>query len=678
MLLVLSSLLACPKETAVEAAAPVTPELPSYATTVLADMDPSADACSDFYQFACGGWMARTELPADKPSWTRSFSVIAESNRAFLKEKLEAAAADPSAGDENWAKLGAAYGACMDDEARNAAGVGALDAMHTQVMALKGTADLPALIGQMNLIGADPFYGNYIEGDYKDPTLTILHMGQGGLGLPDRDYYLKDDSAELLASYEATIASLLEQAGWADAETAPEMAKAVVAFETELAKVHVPRAELRDPTTTYHRIEREGLVEQVGVIDWEATFTAMGGPDITTINVERPEVLAATFKLVDETDAATLQAYLSWRLLSSMGSNLPPSMYGTLFDFYGKQVQGQAEPEASWKRCVRYTDGALGEALGQFFVAERFSGDSKPKAEEMIASIQDNFEERLPELDWMDEDTRGAAVEKKNTLVNQIGYPDTWKDYSELAVSQDHLANVLASHHFETAEAVARIGNPTDPKRWLMSPPTVNAYYHPLYNQMVFPAGILQPPFYDAEFPMAMNYGAIGMVMGHELTHGFDDQGRKFDPQGRMNEWWTPQASENFEGRADCVVEQFNGFSVGEDLSVNGELTLGENIADLGGLKVSFAAFQDYKAANELPAEPIPGITQDQLFFLAYAQAWCTKASPEYEKMQVLSDPHSPARYRIQGPLANLPEFHEAFGCEAGTPMHPENTCEVW
>lgn len=679
MLLSLSLLLACPKETPVEASAPTVPELPTYATTVLADMDPTADPCDNFYQYACGGWQQRTVLPADKSSWTRSFSEIAEQNRAFLKAKLEAAAADPSAGDENWAKLGAAYGACMDSEAREAAGVQSLESTRLRIAQVKGTQELPEVVAALHMMGADPFFGIYIEGDYKDPTLTILHMGQGGTTLPDRDYYLNEENTELLASYQDTIAQMLIEAGWATEEVAADQAARIVAFETKLAEVHVPRAELRDPTTTYHRIEREGLEAQVGVLDWTATLAAMGREDITTINVERPEVLAATFAVVDAAETETLQAYLSWKLLNSMGSNLPPSLYSLSFAFFGKEVRGQSEAEADWKRCVRFSDSALGEALGQFYVDERFGGASKETAQRMIGSIQDSFEESLPALSWMDETTRASAVEKKNTLVNQIGYPDEWKDYSELEmVTDDHLANAMASTWFKTEEAIARIGNPTDPMRWLMSPPTVNAYYHPLYNQMVFPAGILQPPFFDADWPMAMNYGGIGMVMGHELTHGFDDSGRMFDPQGRMNEWWAPEASAAFEERAQCVVDQFNAFEVAPGQPVNGELTLGENIADLGGLKVSFAAFQSYAEGKGLPAEPIPGLSQDQLFFIAYAQGWCTKATPEYEKMLVLSNPHAPAQFRIQGPLSNLSEFHEAFSCEEGSKMHPVDTCEVW
>lgn len=679
MLLSLSLLLACPKETPVEAAAPAVPVLPDYATTVLADMDASADPCDNFYQYACGGWQERTVLPADKSSWTRSFSEIAEQNRTFLKAKLEAAAADPTAGDENWAKLGTAYGACMDSDARNAAGVVSLEPTRLSISQITGVKELPAVVAQLHLLGADPFFGTYIGGDYKEPSLTILHMGQGGTSLPDRDYYLNtEENAELLTSYQATIAQMFVTAGWATEEVAAEQAAAILAFETELAQVHIPRAELRDPTTTYHRIERVGLDEQVGVLDWGATLAAMGRDDVTTINVERPEVLAATFKVVEAADPATLQAYLNWKLLNSMGSNLPPELYAISFAFFGKEVRGQSEAEADWKRCVRFSDGALGEALGQFYVDERFGGASKETAQTMIGTIQDSFEESLPNLSWMDETTQASAVEKKNTLVNQIGYPDEWKDYSELELSSDHLGNAIADRLFETQDAVSRIGKPTDPTEWLMSPATVNAYYHPLYNQMVFPAGILQPPFFDADWPMAMNYGGIGMVMGHELTHGFDDSGRKFDPQGRMNEWWAPEASAAFEERAQCVVDQFNAFEVAPGQPVNGELTLGENIADLGGLKVSFAAFQSYAAGNELPMEPIPGLTQDQLFFVAYAQGWCTKATPEYEKMLVLSNPHAPAQFRIQGPLSNLSEFHDAFSCEEGTPMHPVDTCEVW
>ncbi|MEY3210457.1 MAG: hypothetical protein RIT28_938 [Pseudomonadota bacterium] len=669
MLLLL--LTACPK-TSQE------PESTEWSAQVLADMDPTVQACDDFYRYSCGGWLNRTALPSDKPAWTRSFSEIAERNRQDLKTILEQAAAQPDLKtDPDWKKLGSFYGACMDEAAVNTAGVKPMAPLLDQIARLTSFDGLPKLLGELHLLGVDALFGNYVEGDYKDPKLTIFHLGQAGLGLPDRDYYLKDDadSKQLLADYEAHIAQVFVLAG-VSAEQAAADAKSVLALEVAIAKAHKPRDELRDPEQVYHRLDRVGLEAQAGSFRWADWLAAMGAPDATAVNVEVPEVLVATLNEAKNAPITTLQAYLRFHTLSAFASNLSEPFVTSQFEFFGKKITGQQAIEPRWKRCVRATDSAMGEALGRYFVEQRFAGQSKDKAQAMITGIQDAFEAQLPQLAWMDDATRARAVEKKNALMNMVGYPDKWRDYSALDVSGTYAENTINARRFESLDWTGRVGKPSDPTRWLMSPAAVNAYYHPLYNQMVFPAGILQPPFFDAAWPSAMNFGAIGMVVGHELSHGFDDSGRKFDPEGRMIEWWAPEASAAFETQAQCVEDQFDGYVVTEGLNQNGALTLGENIADLGGLKTSFNAWKAQYTPGKEPS--VPGLTDEQLFFVAFAQSWCTVASPEYEKMLVLSDTHSLPRFRVNGPASNLPEFHATFGCEAGKPMHPENICEVW
>lgn len=672
-----------PPEPAAEAPPPApTPEelaAKALAEKVLGDMDQTIDPCVDFYQYACGGWLARTELPSDKPSWTRSFSVIAEQNRAFLKDLLERAAKDPDAGDADWKKMGAYYGACMDEAGVEAAGLTGVQPLLDDIDALKSSKDLMPLLARLHAAEVSAFFGAAVEGDFLDPQLTILHMGQDGLGLPDRDYYLKEDdkSKALVEAYKGHIGKMFVLAGASEDDVA-KMAGQVLDLEMELAKVHQARADLRDPTKVYNKIDRNGLDKDIGTVDWGAWLEGLGGGDITDINVESPETLKATARIMKGAKPDALRAYLRFHTLHSVSSHLPKAYVDESFEFYGKQVYGQQQNEERGKRCVRATDGALGEIVGKYFIEERFAGDSKDKAVAMIEGIQEAFEQQLPELDWMDETTRQRAIDKKNALFNMIGYPDKWKEYPFEVTADNHLANVLASRKFETDDAIGRVGKPTDPKRWYFSPPTVNAYYHPLYNQMVFPAGILQPPFFDAGYPMAMNFGGIGMVMGHELTHGFDDSGRMFDPQGKMSQWWEDEASEKFNERAACVEEQFNGYEVEEGLNVNGKLTLGENIADLGGLKSAYRAFKAWEQQHPSDAPAIDGLTDDQLLFVAFAQGWCSVSSPEYTKMRVLSDSHSPPVFRVNGPVTNLPEFHEAFSCEVGKPLRPEDMCVVW
>jgi endothelin-converting enzyme/putative endopeptidase len=658
------------------AAAPTPPPLPAYAVDLLAAMDPKANACDDFYRYACGNWLDTTPLPADKPAWARSFSAIRDRNLTSQRAVLEAAATATTPADPGEAKLGAFFGACMDEAKVDAAGTTALTPWIAEIDGAKDLKGAMQVAGHLTTVGVGAFVAADVYGDFKDPTKNILHLTEGGLGLPDRDYYLRDDaeSKTLLAAYEAHVAEMLGFAGVPAADAAKQ-AKAVVAFETAIATAWVPRAELRDPDKIYHKIDRSGLSKLNPKLHWEGWLAGMGAADAVDINLEVPDVYTKLEGILVKTDIKTVRAYLKWQLVHSLANHLAKPIFDANFAFMGQKVVGQKEPEPRWKRCVATTDGLLGELSGQYFVKDHFPGDSKTVALTMIEQIEGAFGNGLGGLAWMDDPTRERALGKMKKIINKIGYPDKWRDYTALQVSRDtYTANVLAGRAFEAARVAAKIGKPVDRTEWYMSPPTVNAYYDPSVNEIVFPAGILQAPFFDHTFPAAMNYGAMGMVMGHELTHGFDDQGRKFDGDGRLSEWWAPEVSARFDERTACVSKQYSGYQVAEGLNVNGALTLGENIADIGGLREAYRA---YKAQNAPPAN-VPGLTDDQLFFVAAAQSWCTVESPEYEKMLVLSNPHSPSKFRVTGPMSDSKEFAEAFGCAEGSTMHPKDACEVW
>jgi putative endopeptidase len=650
----------------------------SVAEVVKAAMDTKADPCQDFYRYACGGWMDATKLPADQVRWGRGFSEIAERNRQVNRDILEDAAKNPGS-DPDHQKLGFLYGSCMDEAAIEAAGTKPIEAWMKEVVKVKDAKSLMETVGRLHASTIPGLFNVGVEADFKNPGINIAQIYQGGLGLPDRDYYLKEDKAPLREKYAEHVAKMFELYG-DPADKAKEAAGKIVAFETELAKVAKPRAELRDPNATYNKLDIGGLKQLTPKLDWDGYFKATGHPEVTQINVGTPDYLKGLEAAAQAADAATLQAYLRWQVLRDAAPMLPKTFDQQNFEFYGKTLQGQKEQQARWKRCVAYTDGALGEILGQEFIKRQFAGDSKKVAREMIEGIQTAFANNLPGLAWMDDTTRTRAMGKKAAIVNKIGYPDKWRDYEKLKLKKgDFFGNMLAAGRFEYEREAAKVGKPVDRTEWGMTPPTVNAYYNPLNNEMAFPAGILQPPFFSKDFPAPMNYGGIGMVMGHELTHGFDDEGRKFDAQGRLTEWWEPPVSEKFESRAQCIDDQYASYEVQPGLKLNGKLTLGENIADNGGIKQAYNAYKLYEAAHPGSEKPaVDGLTNDQLLFVGFAQTWCSLATPQIEQMLVTVDPHSPPKFRVNGPLSNYSEFWEAFSCGAGTPMHPAKVCEVW
>lgn len=657
-------------------AAATAPENP-VAKEVVAAMNPDVGACDDFYEYACGGWLAKTELPADRPIITRSFTTIFDENQAVIRTLLDEAAAD-TADDPVKKKLGSFYGTCMDTAAMDASGVTPIQPLYKRIDDAASRDDLLEIAGDLMTFGPNPFFSAGPWADPKDPTMNILHIGQDGLGLPDRSYYLDDtdERKELRAGYVKTIADLFVMTGSTEAE-ATTLAADVLAFETKLAEPQWERAALRDADATYNKLtlaEFDALMPNLAIGRW---FDGVGVRKDVGFNVMTPSYFEGMDKVVSKAELPVLKAYMKWHITQWAAPYLTTEMDDRKFAFFGTALSGATEQQPRWKRCVTRTDDAMGEWLGKAFVQERFAGESKEVAQEMVDAIFSSFESNLPELEWMDDPTRARAVEKANAFRAKLGYPNKFRDYSDLTVTTGAgLDNAMAAGRFNTAHAFGKVGEPVDMDEWHMTPQMVNAYYNPTGNEIVFPAGIMQAPFFSKDFPKSMNFGALGMVIGHELTHGFDDEGRKYAPNGELKEWWAPAVSERFEEQAQCVVDQFDSWEIA-GVKVNGKLTLGENIADLGGLKVTHSAYMEWVAANG--EEPVmAGLTGEQQLFVAFAQGWCTNATEEIQRVRAATDSHSPPKYRVNGPVMNLPQFAKAFGCEAGSPMAPEDRCEVW
>jgi endothelin-converting enzyme/putative endopeptidase len=645
-------------------------------------VDRAVSPCDDFYQFACGGWIARTEIPDDQSRWVRSFNVMREENKARLRGILDASTAgkvDPE--DRYGRKVADLYAACMDEEAVEKAGPGRLRAEWAKLDAVKDRATLASAVGRLHAEGLAPLFYVTSDQDAKDSSQVVGLLWQGGLTLPDRDLYLAKDPRPqgVRKDLAAHVEKMLVLAGVPGARAVRE-AREIVALETRIAESHWTRVEARDSERVYNRLDLAGLEKAAPRFAWKAWLAALGTPGVTAWNVSTPKAVSRLDELARDVKPATWRAYLRWHVLrdAAAARALPRALSEEAFWFQARNFSGAKAMPERWKHCVDLTDALLGEALGQAFVRRHFGGDAKGKALELVAGVQAAMGRNLGTLPWMDEPTRAQAREKLGTVVNKIAYPDRWRDYDPVEIRRDDFwGSAAAASAFEVRRQLAKIGKPPDRTEWGMTPPTVNAYYSASLNEMVFPAGILQPPFYVQGANDAVNYGAIGFVVGHELTHGFDDEGRKYDARGNLTDWWSPAVGEDFERRARCLVEQYGGFVAVDDVKVNGELTLGENIADLGGLKLAFAA---YRASREamLPEAPVGGFTADQQFFLAAAQAWCSKIRPENARLRALTDPHSPARWRVNGPLASLPDFARAFSCKAGDPMVKSPRCEVW
>jgi endothelin-converting enzyme/putative endopeptidase len=638
-------------------------------------LDPSVNPCDDFYTYACGGWLKRTEIPADRGQWIRSFSEIDERNRNQLKKILDDLAAGKKSEDPYGDKLAAFYGACMDEDKIEKNADGQLKDLLKNVDAITDLNSLAKEVARAHLGIGNPMFNFHSQQDFKDANLVIAGVDQGGLGLPDRDYYLKDEGKfkEIRGKYEQHVAKMLGFAG--DANAAKDAAT-VMRIEKALAQASLSRTDRRDPKKVYHRIELAGLEKTAPRFPWKLYLAELGQPSLTTINVAVPAFFTALDGLLPKTPIADWKVYLRWNAIHGAAPMLSKKFVDENFDFYGKTLQGTDQILPRWKRCVDATDHALGEALARPFVRLTFGADGKADTQAAVKNVEASMEANLKSLTWMDDATRAKAFEKLHAIMNKIGYPDQWRNYDKLEVDRDSFLNSMwRASVFESQRDLSKIGKPVDRNEWEMTPPTVNAYYEPSLNEMVFPAGILQTPFYSRSASTPVNYGAIGMVMGHELTHGFDDEGRQFDAKGNLTDWWSPSVSAEFDKRAQCVVDQYNGYTV-YDQHLNGKLTLGENIADLGGMKLAHAAYVAQR--KEKAPLKVGKFTDEQLFYLGYAQAWCGKRREATARMRVTTDPHSPPEFRVNGPLSNLPEFATAFQCKPGAKMVRQTQCVVW
>ncbi len=632
-------------------------------------LDTTCAPCSDFFRFANGGWLARTEIPAAFPTWG-SFNELYVRNLDVLHDVLEAAAKDGAAPrGSNRRMLGTFYGTCLDSAAADAAGVGPLRPALDRIARVSSTADLQTEVARLQRIGARVLFSFTAGPDAKRSSEVIAEAGQGGLGLPDRDYYTKTDSASerLKQAYVAHVARMLELGG-AGADEAGAAAQRIMALESELASASMTRVEQRDPNAVYHKMSVAELGALSPAIAWPEYFAAVGAPAVSALNVRQPGFFKRLSDLVRERPIDDWRWYLRWHLLERTAPWLGTSFADEAFRFQ-QLLTGVKEQQPRWRRCVQATDNALGEALGQEYVARTFGPDAKRRALEMVHNLEAVMRDRLHALEWMSDATRQQALAKLAAYANKIGYPDRWRDYAGLAVEPGpFVANLLSASEFDTGQRLAEIGKPVDRSRWGMTPPTVNAYYNPRMNEIVFPAGILQPPFFNPDADDAINYGGMGAVIGHELTHGFDDAGRQYDADGNLRDWWTQADGDRFKAQAQLVVDQFGGYVAVDTLHVNGRLTLGENLADLNGLRIAYAAFERSLAGKPRPAL-IDGFTPEQRFFLGWARIWREKYRDAYARLMVGTNPHSPPRWRVDGPLSNMSEFAQAFACRAGDEM---------
>jgi putative endopeptidase len=643
-------------------------------------LDKTCKPCEDFYHFASGEWLAKNPIPAAYPSWGR-FNELAERNRELLHQILEAAAANAKASaGSNEQKIGDFYASCMDEKQINAAGAKPLDAEVARINAIRSTADLQEEIAHLQGMGVSALFEFGSTQDEKDSSQVIGGADQGGIGLPDRDYYTKTDdkSKQLLQQYEEHVAKMLALAG-DDAAKASSEAKAILELETKLADSSLTRVERRDPEKTYHKMSRTDLRTLTPNWSWDDYFQEIGYTKIDFVDVSAPKFFETASQALKDTPLETWKTYLRWHLVNSTAAYLSDPFVDENFNFNGRVLQGTKELLPRWKRCVSATDRQLGEALGQIYAQKYFPPEAKARALDMVNHLTEALHDDLQTLPWMGPATRQQALAKLAAFNRKIGYPDKWRDYSAFTVDRGPYAlNQMHGFQFEFKRDLNKIGKPVDRNEWGMTPPTVNAYYSSEMNEIVFPAGILQPPFFDPNADDASNYGAMGAVIGHEMTHGFDDQGRKFDAHGNLRDWWTPEDEKNFNERAACVEKQFDSYVVQDDIHENGKLVLGESIADLGGLNLAYRALQ--KAENGKKPALIGGLNADQRFFLSYAQIWAANDRPEYERLMVNTNPHPLARFRAIAAPSNMPEFARAFDCKDADAMARPSAirCQIW
>lgn len=643
-------------------------------------LDAAANPCTDFYQYACGGWMAKTEIPADRALYSRGFVSILERNEQLMRAILDEAAANTLSPQTPFAKqLGDLYATCTDEAGLETV-LPEFKKFVDQWAKVKDAKSLATSLGQLHAVGFEPFFDVSSIQDLKNSTEVIGSLDQSGLGLPDRDYYLEADKQEVREQYRAHVEAMFGLLG-RDAKQAKTSADQVLGLETRLAKASQTRVDRRDPNNLYNRINRKGLTAQAKAFPWDAYFAALGAKDLTAINVNSVPYFVEVAAIAKETPPEVLNAYLTWAIIRGSSAALPKVFQDEAFRF-STTLTGAKADRPRWKKCVSFVDADLGEALGREFVRRTFGEDSKARTSKMVEALLGAFELNVMKLDWFDEPTRSEALEKAARMVgnNKLGYPATWRDYASLQTARaSYFSNSLSANRFEVKRQLAKVGKPVDRNEWLMSPPTVNAYYDPQKNEIVFPAGILQPPFFNQAATDAVNFGSMGMVVGHEITHGFDDEGRKFDVDGNVKDWWTPTVSAAFESKAACVKTQYDCYTAIGDIKLKGDLTLGENIADLGGLRLAHAAMTNWYSTRA-EADSQYRFTRDQQFFLGFAQSWCTRIRDEAAKVRAVTDPHAPPYWRVNGPLSNSDAFQQAFQCKAGSKMVRAGAarCVVW
>jgi putative endopeptidase len=646
-----------------------------------ANLDRSVKACVDFDQFANGGWKKAHPIPPEYPRWG-TFNILAEHNRDVLHQILEQAVkntAAPEGSEER--KVADYYSSCMDEPQIEAQGTKPLDAELTRIAAIHNVPSLRAEIEHLQSLGVNALFRVGSTQDFKDSTRVIGAINQGGLGLPDRDYYLKTDDKSKLTRQEYVhhVTKMFELMGDPASASAAE-AQTVMKIETQLAQASLTRVERRNPDNIYHKMTQAQVEKLAPEFGWPEYFREASLAGKGAINVAEPEFFRAANGMLTSVPLAGWKTYLRWHLINATAPALSSKFVQEDFNFQGRILTGTKEILPRWKRCVSSTDRGIGMALGKMYVARTFTPQDKAHAVEMVQNLEAALRADIRELDWMSPQTKKAALAKLDAIVRKIGYPDKWRDYSKLTVNRGpYVDNLLRARQFEFNRDLAKVGNPVDRTEWFMTPSTVNAYYNPLLNEIVFPAGILQPPFFDAHRDDAYNYGAIGAVIGHEMTHGFDDQGSKFDAQGNLRNWWTPQDKKNFDARAQCIIKQFDSYEVQPGLYENGKLVTGESIADLGGLTIAYMAYQRSLEGKPQPPK-IDGFTAQQRFFLGFAQVWAGNIRPQLERLQVNVDPHPVAHFRVDGPLSNMTIFSQAFGCKAGDPMvrPKDQRCRIW
>ena len=643
-------------------------------------IDKTIDPCVDFYQYACGNWIKNSQIPADQAQWG-SFVELHERNLDILHGILEKAAAGGASRNGIDQRIGDLYGSCMDEKAADAKGIAPVKAELDRIAAVKDKGALIDEVAHVHLTGPSPLFNFYSAPDLHNADQVIAYIDQGGLTLPDRDYYIKDDpdkveKRQFMVDYATQLFTLAGQTP----QQAAHSAETVLVIETMLAVDSMDRTKRRDPKNRDHKMTREEAAALGPDFYLNRYFTAVGAPNFTEMNVTNPEFFKLVNGVLEAEPLDALKTYVSWHVLNAAAPWLSQPFVEANFKLQQK-LTGQEQIQARWKRCVNLTDHELGEALGERYVDVTFGANGKQRMLKMVDALEKSLNTDIQDLSWMSDETKAQAKVKLEAIRNKIGYPDVYRDYSSVVIKpNDLMGNIERADEFEAKRQINKIDKPLDRKEWGMTPPTVNAYYSGSFNEIVFPAGILQPPFFDKNVDDAVNFGGIGLVIGHELTHGFDDQGRKFDPHGNLHDWWTAQDGKEFEQRVSCVANEYSNFVAVDDLKLNGRLTLGENTADNGGARIALMALEQMIAddRNGKEAQTIDGYTPEQRFFLGFGRVWCEKRRPEIARARVLTDPHSPGKYRVNGVVQNMPEFQKAWGCKAGQPMVAENACHVW